>query len=100
MVDETVKIDSETAKVLTNIIIEIENLQNQIDISRGQIDEAFSFAKGKGFEPKIIKKVLKLRKLDEKKKEEEELNNEIAKFFDEKVSETQHKEIINGNLST
>jgi uncharacterized protein (UPF0335 family) len=92
MSEENVKIDNESAQMLKNTIIEIETAYKQIEIIRAQVSESIRFAKGKGFEPKMIKKILKLRKLDEKRKEELEHEEDVAKFLESKVYEMENKD--------
>lgn len=86
--DETIKLDNGTATDLKNTVIEIERLENQIKQLRSKIKEIFDNAKSKfGFEPKIIRQVLKLRKLDQKAKERLQQDEDVAKFIEEKINE-------------
>lgn len=86
--DDTIKLDSGTATDLKNTVVEIERLENQIKNIRSEIKEIFDNAKSKfGFEPKIIRQVLKLRKLDQKAKERLQQDEDVAKFIEEKINE-------------
>ncbi|MBY0264075.1 MAG: DUF2312 domain-containing protein [Holosporales bacterium] len=66
------KADTQTAQQLKNFIEKIERLEDEKSELLETIREAFSEAKGFGFDPKIMKKVLKLRKM----KREEYLEQE------------------------
>ena len=86
--DESIKMDDGTATDLKNTVVEIERLENQIKYLRSEIKEIFDNAKSKfGFEPKIIRQILKLRKLDEKAKERLQQDEDVAKFLEEKINE-------------
>jgi uncharacterized protein (UPF0335 family) len=57
---------------LKAILERVERLQIEKDQVSEQIKEVFAEAKGNGFDTKIIKKVLRIRKQDRAKRQEEE----------------------------
>lgn len=59
---------------LRSFIERIENLEEEKAALMEDIKEVYAEAKGVGFEPKIIRKVLKIKNMDtDKRREEEEL---------------------------
>ncbi len=64
---------SEDSSMLKSIILKIEKLEDdKVNISE-EIKDTFLSAKNEGFDPAIIKKVLKIRKMKPEKVQEEEL---------------------------
>lgn len=57
---------------LKSIIERLERLEQEKDEIAGQIKEVFAEAKGNGFDVKVLRKVLKIRKQDRAKRLEEE----------------------------
>jgi uncharacterized protein (UPF0335 family) len=57
---------------LKSIIERIENLEAEKSETQEQIKEVYAEAKGNGFDPKIIRKVVKLRKISRAARQEEE----------------------------
>lgn len=57
---------------LKSIIERIERLEQEKAEIAEQIKEVFAEAKGGGFDPKIIRKVIRIRKQDRAKRQEEE----------------------------
>ncbi len=55
---------------LKSLIERIERLEEQKDGLTGDIREVYAEAKGNGFDTKILKQVVKLRKLDSSEREE------------------------------
>lgn len=51
----------------------LENLENEKKAIQQDITEVLKEAKGEGFEPKILKKVIALRKMDPEERERMEL---------------------------
>lgn len=60
-----------SAKVLKGIIKEIEDAEDEKQVYVEQIKDIYTAAKAKGFEPKIIKKIIADRKKDREKLSEE-----------------------------
>ena len=56
---------------LRSIIERAERLEEEKAAVATDLRELFAEAKGNGFEPKIIRRVLRLRKMDEAKRQEE-----------------------------
>ena len=67
MINEVIEADK-----LKQIISKIETIEEEIAESADLLKDAFNEAKPMGFDVKIIKHVLKLRKKDKKKLEEED----------------------------
>lgn len=68
-------IDTETnvtGKQLLSFIERIERLESERDALSQDIKEVFSEAKGSGFDVKILRKLVKLRKTDSQKRAEEQ----------------------------
>lgn len=57
---------------LKSIIERIERLEQEKSEIAEQIKEVFAEAKGKGFDVKILRKVVRMRKQDRAKRQEEE----------------------------
>ncbi len=57
---------------LKSIIERVERLEVEKAEINQQIDEVFLEAKGNGFDVKVLKKVIKLRKTDRAKRQEED----------------------------
>lgn len=56
-------IDKDSAIQLKNIVNKIENLESEKDVLTVYINEILQDAKSKGFNTKILKMILKMRKL-------------------------------------
>jgi uncharacterized protein (UPF0335 family) len=67
MINEVIEADK-----LKQIISKIETIEEERSESADLLKDAFNEAKSMGFDVKIIKHVLKLRKKDKKKLEEED----------------------------
>jgi len=61
-----------TNNQLKALVERIEKLEDEKTIIAEDIKEVYSEAKGNGFDPKIIKKLVSLRKQDAKKRAEEQ----------------------------
>ncbi len=75
MADDSSTIDvlNATAQTRLKTIIErIERLEEDKAAVAGDIKEVFAEAKGEGFDVKILRKVVRLRKQDKAKRQEEE----------------------------
>ena len=57
---------------LKSIIERVERLEQEKSEIAEQIKEVFAEAKGNGFDVKIIRKVVRIRKMDRAKRQEEE----------------------------
>ena len=69
-----------TNNQITSIVQRIERLEDEKSQIAEDIKEVYKEAKGNGFDPKIIKKVVSLRKMDAAKRlEEQQL---IATYMD------------------
>ena len=61
-----------TNNQLQSIVERIERLEDERALLAADIKDIYAEAKGNGFDPKIIKKVVALRKKDAAQREEEE----------------------------
>ncbi len=61
-----------SARELQRIVEQIERLSEEQKALGGDIKDKFAEAKSKGFDVKILRKVIALRKLDETKRAEQE----------------------------
>ena len=69
----TIEVLNSTAQTRLKTIIErIERLEEDKAAVAGDIKEVFLEAKGEGFDVKILRKVVRLRKQDKAKRQEEE----------------------------
>ena len=57
---------------LKSLIERIERLEEEKRALSGDIKEVYAEAKGTGFEPKIMRQIIKLRKMDKEEVDEEE----------------------------
>ncbi|MBO9502046.1 DUF2312 domain-containing protein [Brevundimonas sp. A19_0] len=57
---------------LRTIIERLERLQEDADAIAGDMKEVFAEAKGEGYDVKVLRKVLRARKQDKAKRQEEE----------------------------
>lgn len=65
---------SVTGERLFAFIDRLERLNSELDDLKLDIKEVYSEAKGTGFDTKVLRKIIKLRKMDvDKRREEEEL---------------------------
>jgi len=74
MADDTSNIDvlNSTAKSqLLTIIERIDRLEQDKEAVTGDLKEVYAEAKGNGFDTKIIRKVIRIRKQDRAKRQEE-----------------------------
>ena len=60
------------AKQLKGYVERIEKLEEEKAAIAADIREGYHCAKGEGFDPKVIRKVIKLRGMDSAEREEEE----------------------------
>jgi uncharacterized protein (UPF0335 family) len=75
MADDSSSLDvlNTTAQTRLKTIVErIERLEEEKAVIAGDIKEVFAEAKGEGFDVKILRKVVRLRKQDKAKRQEEE----------------------------
>jgi uncharacterized protein (UPF0335 family) len=75
MADDSSSLDvlNTTAQTRLKTIVErIERLEEDKAAVAGDIKEVFAEAKGEGFDVKILRKVVRLRKQDKAKRQEEE----------------------------
>ena len=73
------KIDSDAAGKLKSLITEVERLEEQKKQISDNIKEMLDEAKSFGFDIKIIRKILKIRKIDDEKLQEQEYLIEVYK---------------------
>ena len=57
---------------LRSFIERIERLEEEKSALSGDIKEVYTEAKGNGFEPKIMRQIIKIRKMDKEEVDEEE----------------------------
>lgn len=60
-----------TQKILKQVVSKIENLEEEKKGIADDISEAYKEAKSFGLEPRIIRKIISLRKVDLNKREED-----------------------------
>ena len=75
MTDEAATLDVLNASAqgqLRAIIERIERLEEDKAVVQNDLKEVFAEAKGEGFDTKILRKVIRLRKQDKVKRQEEE----------------------------
>ena len=75
----TEKFNTISGEKLRSLISRIESLEDDKTNVLADIREVYAEAKGTGFDPKIIRKVVQLRKLDSQKLQEEENMLELYK---------------------
>lgn len=66
-------------EALKSVVERIERLDEEKRALSEDIKEVYAQAKGSGFEPKIIRQILKIRKMDKDKLDEEESLLELYK---------------------
>jgi len=66
-------IDNESKKILKQYIERIERLEEEKSIINNDIKDLFADAKAKGFVPNVMKQLIKLRKMDVTKLNEQEI---------------------------
>ena len=71
--------NSISAEKLRNFISRIERLEDDKSNVSTDIREVYAEAKANGFEPKIMRKVISLRKIDSQKLQEQETLLELYK---------------------
>lgn len=76
---EVVTMDGSTGKRLKSFIERIERLEEEKAGLASDIKDVYGEAKAIGFDPKIMRKIIRLRKLDEGKRSEEEMLIETYK---------------------
>ena len=57
---------------LRSLIERIERLEEEKSALSGDIKEVYAEAKGNGFEPRIMRQIIKIRKMDKEEVDEEE----------------------------
>ena len=72
MIDETDVLGSNAQSQLKSIIERVERLNEDADAIKADLKEVYLQAKGEGFDTKIIRKVIRLRKQDTAKRQEED----------------------------
>ena len=78
-VDETTGAEAVSGQRLRSFIERIERLEEEKAEIHEDIKEVYSEAKATGFEPKIMRKVVRLRRMDRDKMREEEEILELYK---------------------
>lgn len=76
---EVITIDGSTGKRLKSLIERIERLEEEKSALASDIKDVYGEAKAIGFDPKIMRKIIRLRKLDDNKRSEEEMLIETYK---------------------
>jgi len=74
--DTETQVDSAAAERLKSFISSLENLEEEKKEVLGNMKEVMDEAKAEGFDPKIIRKVLSLRKMKPYEREEIEVLTE------------------------
>jgi uncharacterized protein (UPF0335 family) len=78
-----VQVGGIAADQLKSFVERVERLQEEMDNLRTDIREVLAEAKAMGFDSKIIRKVVRLRKMDQAKREEEE---QLTELYEEALS--------------
>lgn len=78
-------LNSHSAIALRGFVDRLERLGEDLDAVKADIKEVMAEAKGSGFDTKILRKVLALRKIDRAKRQEEEalIDLYLSALFDE-----------------
>jgi uncharacterized protein (UPF0335 family) len=76
---EVVEIDGAAGKRLKSFIERIERLEEEKAGLAEDIKEIYGEAKAVGFDPKIMRKIIRLRKMEENKRAEEDMLIETYK---------------------
>jgi uncharacterized protein (UPF0335 family) len=76
---EIVELDGAGGKRLKSFLERIERLEQEKADLASDIKDIYGEAKAVGFDPKIMRKVIRLRKMDEAKRAEEEMLLETYK---------------------
>lgn len=79
MTDTTTDVGGISADRLRSFIERIERLEEEKKGIQDDIKEIYAEAKGTGFEPKVIRKVISLRKKSKEDRQEEETLLELYK---------------------
>ena len=77
--NEVVEIDGAAGKRLKSFIERIERLEEEKAGLAGDIKDIYSEAKSVGFDVKTIRKIIRLRKMEDHKREEEDMLLETYK---------------------
>lgn len=72
-------VDKATASRLKSIIERVERLEEEKSALAEDIKEVYGEAKATGFDPKIIRKIVRLRKIELEKRREEDILLETYK---------------------
>ncbi|QQG37354.1 MAG: DUF2312 domain-containing protein [Micavibrio aeruginosavorus] len=72
-------VDKATASRLKSIIERVERLEEEKAALAEDVKEIYGEAKATGFDPKIIRKIVRLRKIELEKRREEEMLLETYK---------------------
>lgn len=77
--EDVVQIDGAAGKRLKSLIERIERLEDEKSGLATDIKDVYGEAKSVGFDPKIMRKIIRLRKMEEDKRAEEEMLLETYK---------------------
>lgn len=72
-------VDKATASRLKSIIERVERLEEEKSALAEDVKEVYGEAKATGFDPKIIRKIVRMRKIELEKRREEEMLLETYK---------------------
>jgi uncharacterized protein (UPF0335 family) len=76
---DVVEIDGAAGKRLKSLIERIERLEDEKSGLADDIKDIYGEAKAIGFDPKIMRKIIRLRKMEDQKRAEEEMLLETYK---------------------
>jgi uncharacterized protein (UPF0335 family) len=76
---DVVEIDGAAGKRLKSLIERIERLEDEKSGLADDIKDVYGEAKAIGFDPKIMRKIIRLRKMEDQKRAEEEMLLETYK---------------------
>lgn len=68
----TIGHNSDAGKQLLAQIEKIERIEEEKKAAMSDIKDVYAFLKGTGFDTKIVRKIVRMRKVDKAKREEEE----------------------------
>ena len=93
MTDVT-QVNKETVEQLANIINEVERLEKVGRLNQEQIREQFQFAKDKGHDVNVIRKILKQRKMSDRRKEKLKTEEELVELYNDRIAELEADKVI------
>lgn len=72
MSDSTVQLQQSAKEKLKSIVAKIEGLEDQKTEIQAEIKDVYADAKAQGYDAKVLRKLIALRKVDKRTREEQE----------------------------